>query len=135
MAVAFQSLGYVGRCSFDLLVNEVDGAPCIRLSECNGRWGGTSTPMQLVDRLVKGPRPNYRAQDFVHPGLQGVDFEDVLKRLGDQLFDPATQTGSYILYNVGPMFTTGKLDVIALGESADHADTLMLQILPEVLGL
>lgn len=135
VAIALQSLGYVGRCSFDLLVNEVDGATSIRLSECNGRWGGTSTPMQLVDRLVKGPRPHYRAQDFIHAGLEGVAFTDVLQRLGDRLFNPQTQTGAYILYNVGPMFTSGKLDVIALGETAEHADELMLETLPRALGL
>ncbi|MCA9549302.1 MAG: hypothetical protein KC933_04655 [Myxococcales bacterium] len=135
VAVALQRLGYVGRCSFDLLLADQEGGPDVRFSECNGRWGGTSTPMHLVDRLVQGPRPHYRAQDFVHPGLLGARFNDVLATLGEQLYDPVTGKGTFILYNVGPLAASGKLDVIALGASPEHADELMEEALPKALGL
>jgi len=135
VAFALQALGYVGRCSFDLLMTSDERPNPVRLSECNGRWGGTSTPMQLVDRLVVGPRPSYRAQDFVHSGLVGARFSEVRARLGDHLFDPQTQRGSFILYNVGPLEGSGKLDVIALGADAAQADALMQETLPRALGL
>ena len=46
IATAFQDLGYVGRCSFDLLVvGDPEGDCRVRFVECNGRWGGTSIPM------------------------------------------------------------------------------------------
>lgn len=135
VGVALQSLGYVGRCSFDLLLAETEGGVDMRFTECNGRWGGTSTPMYLVDRLLRGPRPHYRAQDFVHEGLVGARFVDVLDRLEGHLFDPSTGQGRYVLYNVGPLAGSGKLDVIALGDSPAHADALMLEGLPRALGL
>ena len=75
VAAALQSLGYVGRCSFDhLVLGDPNGDFTIRFTECNGRWGGTSTPMHLVDRVVTGPRPPYRAQDFQHDRLTDLSF-------------------------------------------------------------
>ncbi len=136
VACALQQMGYVGRCSFDLLVlGDPDGDFQLRFTECNGRWGGTSIPMSMVDRLRGAPRPCYRAQDFIHPGLVGARFEDVLARTGDGLFDPATGEGRFVFYNVGPMAGSGKLDVIAFGATPDEADAALLQELPRRLGL
>ena len=132
-----QALGYVGRCSFDFIVRgdvtDEDGWE-VFFTECNGRWGGTSTPMHLVDRVVRGPRPAYVAQDVVHPALVGMPFDEVCARLGESLFDANTQRGRYILYNVGPLALQGKLDVIALGEHPDDAFDAMRTRLPTLLG-
>ena len=129
-------MGYVGRCSFDfILVYDDDGKIAARFTECNGRWGGTSTPMHIVDRLVKGPRPHYRAQDFIRQELVGVDFVEVQARIGPSLFNPKTQTGRFILYNVGPLKGSGKLDVIALADSPEHADEALEQTFPALLGV
>lgn len=139
VAAALQHLGYVGRCSFDFIVSgDLDGDPgsfrCL-FTECNGRWGGTSTPMRLVDRLVQGPRPPYRAQDVEHPDLVGVPFPEVVARLGDTLYDPRTGRGRYILYNCGPLAQKGKLDVIALGETMQDAEAAMGETLLRQLGV
>jgi hypothetical protein len=88
----------------------------------NGRWGGTSTPMHLVDRVVPGPRPPYRAQDIANPQLVGVSFEELVAALGDHLFDHRTRSGRYLLYNVGPLQRFGKLAVIALAGTQAEAD-------------
>jgi hypothetical protein len=49
----FQRLGYFGRCSLDsILVGESEAAAQIHWVECNGRWGGTSIPMTLANRLI-----------------------------------------------------------------------------------
>ena len=138
VAAALQELGYVGRASFDHLIldeDEPDGGFGIRFTECNGRWGGTSTPMVLVDQVVDGPRPLYRAQDFAHPRLVGLTFEDILARLGDQVFDRRTQRGRYLLYNVGPLSEFGKLDVIAFGARQAEAEQALLSDLPRLLHL
>jgi hypothetical protein len=136
VAVALQSLGYVGRCSFDFIVlQDEDGTHTARFTECNGRWGGTSTPMHLVDRIVRGPRPAYRAQDFMHHDLIGVPFTEILSRVGEAVYDPATGRGRYVFYNVGPLARYGKLDVIALGDSPRHAELLLREDLPRRLGL
>ena len=131
-----QELGYAGRCSFDLLLlGDPEGEFRIRFVECNGRWGGTSTPMHLVDRLVGGPRPPYRAQDFVHPELVGASLSEVLQRVEAELFDPTTGAGIFVFYNVGPLERFGKLDVVAFGRSQEEADAAVGERLPRLLGL
>ena len=91
--------------------------------------------MHLVDRVVSGPRPPYRAQDFVHERLTTLGFAEVLDRVGDQAFDRKTQQGCYIFYNVGPLAGSGKLDVIALGTTQAEAERSLLADLPRLLGL
>lgn len=136
VAAALQALGYVGRCSFDtLVIGERAGPFAVRFTECNGRWGGTSTPMHLVERVAGRPRPPYRAQDFVRPGLVGAAFSDVVARLGDALFDPASGRGTFVLYNVGPLASSGKLDVIALGRTQAEAEEALAEGLPRRLGV
>ena len=136
VAAALQALGYVGRCSFDhLVLGDPHAEFILRFTECNGRWGGTSTPMHLVDRVVSGPRPRYRGQDFVHERLQGLGFGEVLERVGGHAFDAGTQSGRYIFYNVGPLAEHGKLDVIALGATQAEAEQALLADLPRLLGL
>ena len=152
VATALQQLGYLGRCSFDFLaVGEADGDFAIRFVECNGRWGGTSTPMSLLDRLLAQraagvpaaaacsphgpPRPHYRAQDFVHPGLVGASFADLLEAVGDALYDPRTARGTFVFYNVGPLSDSGKLDVIAVAPSHEQAAAAVHEDLPQRLGL
>jgi len=136
VATALQQLGYVGRCSFDhLILGDPEADFTVRFTECNGRWGGTSGPMHLIDRVVAGPRPPYRAQDVVSPGLIGVSFEDVTATLGDDLFDHVTQRGRYLLYNVGPLRRLGKLGVVALARTQDEADEAICHDLPRRLGV
>lgn len=132
VAAALQALGYVGRCSFDHLVLP-DGR--VVFTECNGRWGGTSTPMNLVDRLYPAGRPPYQAQAFVHPELVGTTFEQLLARLGDAVRDRGPGAGRFLLYNVGPLEQFGKFDVVALGSSRSHVDELLTRELPRRLGL
>lgn len=130
VAKALQALGYIGRCSFDFLVL---GDARVHFTECNGRWGGTSIPMSLVDRLVPGERPPYRAQDFVLQELIGMPFEELRRRLQGELYRRADGSGRYILYNVGPLERSGKLDVIALGTTQNEAEEALEQRLPELL--
>ena len=135
VAAALQQLGYVGRCSFDhLVLGDIEGDFTVRFTECNGRWGGTSAPMHLVDRVVSRSRPPYRAQDIVHPHLIGVSFGALATALGDQLFDHRTRRGRYILYNVGPLKRCGKLAVIALAGTQAEADDALESDLPARLG-
>jgi hypothetical protein len=136
IGAALQALGYVGRCSFDhLLIGDPNGEFELRFVECNGRWGGTSTPMNLLDRLVEGERPPYKARDFVDMRLVPVPFTEILEMLGPTLYDPRTREGSYLLYNVGPLRTVGKIDVIALGDSPAAAERALESELPRLLGL
>lgn len=141
MAACFQELGYVGRCSFDFIVTgDAEGDFGVRMTECNGRWGGTSTPMHLVDRLTAqadphAPRPHYIAQDYVHPDLVGRPFGDILDAVGDALYEPRTGQGRFVFYNAGPLAKKGKIDVISLGATPDEAMEGVEVVLPRLLGL
>jgi hypothetical protein len=136
VAAALQELGYVGRCSFDHLVTgDPDGDFQVVLTECNGRWGGTSTPMTLLDRLLQGPRPTYRAQDVVFPALIGAELRDLLDLVGDLAFGTESGQGRFIFYNLGPLDAHGKFDVISIGADQEDAERGVLEILPERLGL
>lgn len=132
VAAVLHGLGYVGRCSFDHLV-----LPSGRIvfTECNGRWGGTSTPMNLIDRLYPEGRPPYQAQGFVHAELTDLTFEELRVRLGSSLRDRGVDVGRFVLYNVGPLTEFGKFDVIAIGSDREHVDQLMTEELPGRLGL
>jgi hypothetical protein len=134
VGAALQELGYVGRCSFDHLVSgDPAGEFQTLFTECNGRWGGTSAPMSLLDRLVRGPRPAYRAQDVVYPELVGASFEDLVRLVGKDLFDAETGRGRFVFYNVGPLEHHGKFDVISIGNDQRDAERGVLELLPERL--
>jgi hypothetical protein len=137
VALALQALGYVGRCSFDfVLVGDPDGDFQLHFTECNGRWGGTSIPMTFMDRLMAGrPRPPYRAQEFIHSGLVGANFGDLIEQVGSEAYDVQSETGRFIFYNTGPLETHGKLDVIAMGETQEEAEAALEEDLPRILGL
>ena len=136
VATALQHLGYVGRCSFDhLALGDPETDFTVHFTECNGRWGGTSAPIHLVDSVVVGPRPPYRAQEVISPKLVGESFEDLAAALGDCLFDHRTRNGRYLLYNVGPLQRFGKLAVIALGSTQTEADEALRYDLPVRLGI
>ncbi len=139
VAAAFQGMGYVGRCSFDFIVaGDPNGDFDVHFTECNGRWGGTSTPMFLVDRLglrdENGRRP-YHAQDFVHESLVGMSFHELLRLVGDDLYDPRSNQGRFVLYNVGPLERDGKFDVISLGRTPEEAAEGIAEVLPRKLGV
>ena len=135
VAAGLQAMGYVGRCSFDFIV---EGDPHdqfhARFTECNGRWGGTSTPMHLVDRLFPDGRPHYVAQDWVHPGMVGCTLLELLKLLEPALYDVRTGRGRFALYTVGPLVDKGKFDIVSIGEPAEALDGIH-EVLPRLLGL
>lgn len=137
LCAALQRLGYNGRCSFDFIVSgDPKGEFDVRFIECNGRWGGTSTPMRLVDRLIDGERPAYIATDYYLPkSHRGMSFKQLRARLEQHLFDPVTGEGRFVLYNVGPLRDYGKFDIISLGESPQDASYGLQQLLPRLLEL
>ena len=136
IARALQALGYVGRCSFDfLVVGDPEADFEVFFTECNGRWGGTSTPMALLDRVFPEGRPPYRARDFVHTDLVGASFQELLEAVGDRAWHHQTGLGSFLFYNTGPLPRFGKLDVIALGTDQASADAALEEELPRLWGL
>jgi len=136
LLTVYQKLGYVGRCSFDFVVTgDPEGDYSVWVVDCNGRWGGASLPMQLVDRVVPGERPPYRAQDFVDEGLEGASFERIVEACRDELYRTETGDGRFILYNPGPVREHGKFDVVSMGRTREEAAEGIEEVLPDRLGL
>jgi hypothetical protein len=53
LALLFQELGYVGRCSFDAVLAGSDlESAAVHWVDANGRWGGVSIAMMVANRLV-----------------------------------------------------------------------------------
>ena len=120
----FQRLGYVGRCSFDtILVGDDLTDAAIKFTECNGRWGGTSTPMSLMNRLFGDYREQpYSCRNFAAGNLKGVPFEELKAALEGVLYDARSGAGWAILFNIGCLEPAGKFDLITLGETFEEAE-------------
>jgi hypothetical protein len=135
VAVLFQRLGYVGRCSFDLILVGDRLSRCqVLFVECNGRWGGTSLPMTLMNRLFGrwNARP-YAAREVQVPDLERLGFDDLLQGLEDVLFDARSGRGRVIPYNPRHLQAAGTLDAIVLGRSWAEARRWLDDDLPRRL--
>ena len=114
-----QELGYFGRCSFDAIVvgEELDSAT-LHWIECNGRWGGTSIPMTLANRLVGdwSRRPFVVVQQG-HLHAPQRDFTVVLDRLKDVLFRAGQSGGGVVLLLPGRFENGTGLDFMVLSET------------------
>jgi len=126
ICAALQRAGYIGRCSYDfLLVGEHLASSRPIFVECNGRWGGTSSVMSLVDRI--SPASGRLAHSFgpiADDALRGVSFDDILKTFRSELFE--SRTGSrrgVMLYNVGGL-AAGRVDICAV--DADQKSAVQL---------
>jgi hypothetical protein len=142
----FQQLGYVGRCSFDLILVGSDLPSCrIQLVECNGRWGGASLPMTLLNSVLG----DWTAHAFacldcpIRPPAGGSDaepavesrrvrFRALLQALEPVLYDTRTGEGELILYN--PAATRrGEIAVAGFGQRYQADPRTLTERLDELL--
>ncbi len=130
----FQHLGYMGRCSFDTLLSGPDlEHATLHYVECNGRWGGTSTPMTLMNRIFGDYRTRpYIAKDFDDERLKGTSFAQFVETFQDILWDHKTKQGWAIVYNVGCLLPSGKFDIITLGDTFEEAQQRQ-QMFPSIV--
>jgi hypothetical protein len=70
LASALRLLGHFGRCSLDaLLVGQTLDSAALLWIECNGRWGGVSIPITIVNRLTGGgAKAKFLVRDTVQAG-------------------------------------------------------------------
>ena len=132
LARLFQRLGYVGRCSFDLLVTGEDlNSGRVVFIECNGRWGGTSGPMTLMNRLFGDWKTHpYATREVIVPGFERVRFGQLLEEFQDELFDARTGRGRLIFYNPGGITVRPGVDVLALGRTWEEAGAAVGEEIP-----
>lgn len=98
LALLFQELGYYGRCSFDAIVSGRNlGNAKVHWIECNGRWGGVSIPMALVNRL--SPPGLHPIHTIIHKSdlsFRPRCFNAVIKEFADLV--PASDRKSGVLF-------------------------------------
>ncbi len=135
LTVLFQELGYIGRCSFDLVLVGEDPQSCQpRFVECNGRWGGTSLPMTLMNRIFGDwRRQPYAARETVLEGLEHLDFGELLAAFGDDLYDAGTRRGNLLVFNPRALGERSSVHVIALAEGWDRAEQTVCREVPDRL--
>lgn len=121
----FQLLGYFGRCGFDaVLVGESLENPKIHWIECNGRWGGVSTPVTLANRLTG----DWSSEGLIvvqqsEIRLQPRPFESTLALLDDLLLKRPQKTDGIVLLTPGRLVSGSGMNFMALGKSAEEAQT------------
>jgi len=136
VALLFQRLGYVGRCSFDfILVGRRLEEARPRFIECNGRWGGTSLPMTLMNRLFG----DWKKQPFAvsrtsRRGLEDMPFEAVVAALDEDLFDVRRGSGRLVLYSPTRLETRGELHFVALASKWEEVLELAEKRVPRRVG-
>lgn len=98
-----QALGYFGRCSFDTIISGKSfETASLYWVECNGRWGGVSVPMTLVNRLFspeKTPAYIIAHRSGLVPTRR--PFSTGLSILEDLLWCPETSNGIIFLSPIG----------------------------------
>ncbi len=129
LAYLFQALGYFGRCSFDAVITGDDYATAgLHWIECNGRWGGTSIPMTLANRLVG----DWAQRSMLIAQRAGVnaradDFAGALTRLEPALLRGGEKTG-VVLLTPGGFAEDSELCVLALAASAAETEGLVERV-------
>ena len=126
LGLLFKRLGYAGRCSFDMILAGSDRSSArLEFIECNGRWGGTSLPMTLMNRLFGDWATKPFAVHCVYDrGIGDLTFSDLLRFFENDLYDARTRRGRLILFNPARIRARSGIEVVALGES--HAEAVSL---------
>jgi hypothetical protein len=100
LALLFQELGYVGRCSFDAVLAGSDlESAAVHWVDANGRWGGVSIAMTVANRLVG----DWQRRPFVivqrsRLQMPARSLPAVLDDIGSKLFQLSDgRTGTVVL--------------------------------------
>ena len=121
-AFLLQQMGYVGRCSLDAVIFGQDLKRAqLHWIECNGRWGGTSIPMTLINRLkgdwTKTPFIIYRCP--VDTGTW--NFDEALEKLSDLLYRPGERDEGVVFLMPGLDVADPRVHLIAIGKTHENA--------------
>ncbi len=130
LARVYQMLGYIGRCSLDmLLVGPSRQQAEMEFIECNGRWGGTSLPMTLINRLFGDWQKHpFSSRTVKIQGVDQLDFLDLLRLIDDQLYRRSSDSGNLVLFNPQRALVRSELSVIALHENGTTSDQVFASL-------
>ena len=135
VARLFQQLGYIGRCSFDTILTGSDlESAKVEFIECNGRWGGTSVPMTLMNRLfVEEHRRPFAVQSVQADRLNEISFNQLVQTLGDHVYDHRTGKGDMIFYTPARMQVKPEITVLQTADSWRDAEQTLRNTVPALL--
>ncbi|MHA6262356.1 preATP grasp domain-containing protein [Arenibacterium sp. CAU 1754] len=135
LALLFQALGYYGRCSFDAIAygESLDRAR-LHWIECNGRWGGVSVPMTLINLLSGGrTRPPHVIVQRNDLAFAPRRFDEVLGEFADVRPSSDLSTGTVFLTPYSLSTGTG-CHHLTFGASREDAMDRSRAIMTRLLG-
>ncbi len=129
LATVLQLLGYFGRCSLDaLLVGQSFDSAALHWIECNGRWGGVSIPMTIVNRLSRDPTSaKFVVAQRIGESQPPRRFADAVRSLDDLLFKPGRQEKGVILLSPVEIEAGRGVQLLACAETTAAARELSEQ--------
>jgi hypothetical protein len=136
LASALQLLGYFGRCSLDtLLVGKTFDSAVLHWIECNGRWGGVSVPLTLVNRLTGGgAKAKFVVVQRTRESGSRQSFADALRALDGILFRRGRSEKGIVLLSPIEIEAGRGVQMLACAETVALASELSdsaLEILSE----
>ena len=119
----FQALGYFGRCSLDaVLVGDSTDNAELHWIECNGRWGGVSIPLTMVNRLTPdGVRPAFVVVQQVGTELPPCGLGEVLQRAAAHLYRHGQRWKGVVFLSPRLLESGTGMHFVALAPSLDEA--------------
>lgn len=131
LAFLFQQLGYFGRCSMDALVTGADYSTAdLHWIECNGRWGGVSVPMTLVNRLLPDPEDwHVLIVQRLNLDLPPRPFQTVIDCVGDLLFQEKLGNEGIILLTPTGYERGAGVHFLAVARTLDKARELSRDVM------
>ncbi|MFW6201722.1 MAG: hypothetical protein ACOC8B_04030, partial [Gemmatimonadota bacterium] len=137
LATLFQELGYYGRCSMDAILvgPSLDDAE-LHWVETNGRWGGTSIPMTLVNRLAGDwTRHSFVVSRVPYVGPDGgPPFAELLDRTAGRLFRPGEDAGGLVYLTPTLPRAARGIDVMVIASDPAAAWRELAEVTRELIG-
>jgi hypothetical protein len=129
LATALQHLGYFGRCSLDtLLVGQTPDSATLHWIECNGRWGGVSIPMTIVNRLTGGgPTAKFVVTQYTGESWPQRSFTDACRVLDGMLLGPSQRDHGIVLLSPIEIEAGQGVQMLACAETVDAARDLSVR--------
>ena len=123
LATLLQYCGYFGRCSFDSVITGVSyDKSNLHWIECNGRWGGVSIPMTLVNRLTGDwSRLSFVVVHQSHQPTRPTKFERALESLKNDLYRTGPIDAGIIVLTPTGIENGSGVHLAALGRTAEEA--------------
>ena len=127
LGYVLQQLGYFGQLSFDtVLCGENSKQAQLHWIECNGRWGGVSIPMTLMNRLShRRPGKEFVVIQHDIDVADTMPFNEVLRALDGLLLQPDTNEVGIVLPTPYAAASGTVAQVVACAGSLEAAKAIL----------